>query len=140
MSLTPRAFRILAIVALLWNLLGLSEVISDLRMSAADIALLPPQMQEMIAARPLWSVVASLVAVVGGSVGCLGLILHRRWSLGVLAASLVGVILQDAGLALVARSAGGISTVVLVMQGLVLAIAVALVAFAKTAQHRGWLR
>ena len=47
----PSSFRWIAGLALLWNLVGLLAVISDLRLSAADIAALPPA-QSPTARRP----------------------------------------------------------------------------------------
>jgi hypothetical protein len=63
MNKTPIWFTVVAIVALLWNLAGLFAVVADLRLSPAEIAALPQQQQALYAARPVWSIVASVVAV-----------------------------------------------------------------------------
>ena len=135
----PSSFRWIAGLALLWNLVGLLAVISDLRLSAADIAALPPAQQALYAARPLWSVIASVVAVGGGSAGCAALLLGSRWAVPLLWASLAGVVLQDIGLFAVAGAGRAPGVVPLVLQGLVLLIAVALVAYARRARQQGWL-
>ncbi len=135
----PLWFTLLAGLALLWNLAGLLAVVADLRLSAADIAALPAEQQAMYAARPLWSVVASVVAVAAGTLGCLALLLRRRWSLALLYLSLAGVLLQDIGIFLVAGAARTGNPVPLVLQSLVLVIAIGLIALARRATARSWL-
>jgi len=80
MKKTPLWFYVVVVIALLWNMAGLLAVLADLRLSPSDIASLPPKQQAMYAARPIWSVVASVVAVVGGTLGCMGLLMRRKWS------------------------------------------------------------
>jgi hypothetical protein len=132
-------FRLIAAVALLWNLIGLGAVVADLRLSAADIAALPAAEQALYAARPLWSVVASVVAVVGGSAGCVALLIGSRWALPLFWASVVGVVLQDIGLFAVAGAGRAPELVPVVLQGLVFLIAAALVGFARRGVGKGWL-
>ena len=135
----PPSLRWIAGLALLWNLVGLLAVVADLRLSAADIAALPPAQQALYAARPLWSVVASVVAVGGGAVGCAALLFASRWALPLLWASLAGVVLQDIGIFAIAGAGRSPEVVPLMLQGLVLLIAVALVRFARRALQRSWL-
>jgi hypothetical protein len=129
----------LAAIALLWNLAGLFAVIADLRLSAADIAALPAEQQALYAARPLWSVVASVVAVTAGTLGCLALLMRKRWALALFYLSLVGVVLQDIGIFWVAGAAKSGSPVPFVLQGAVLLIAIGLVALARRGAARSWL-
>jgi len=138
-SKPPLWFTLLAGLALLWNLAGLLAVVSDLRLSAADIAALPVEQQAMYAARPLWSVVASVIAVVGGTLGCLALLLRKRWSLALLYLSLVGVVFQDIGIFLISGALRFGNPVALVLQSVVLAIAIGLIALARRATARSWL-
>jgi hypothetical protein len=140
MTATPRWFLAVAVIALLWNAFGLLAVVSDLSLSKDAIAKLPSEQQALYAARPLWSVAASLLAVIGGTFGCLGLLLRRRWATPVLLASLIGVIIQDAGLFIIARKAVTAVPVAFVLQGLVLVVAIGLVVLGRMASARSWLR
>jgi len=139
MNKPPIWFTVLAVVALLWNLAGLFAVVADMRLSPADIAALPQQQQALYAARPFWSIVASVVAVVGGTLGCVGLVLRKQWALWALYASLIGLVLQDIGLFLIAGAASAQGTVPVVLQSAVFVIAVALVVIARRAAARAWL-
>jgi hypothetical protein len=137
-SKPPLWFTLLAAIALLWNLAGLLAIVADLRLSAADIAALPAEQQAIYAARPLWSVVASVVAVVGGTLGCIALLLRKRWSLALFYVSLIGILIQDIGIFLVAGGATSGNPVPLVLQGLVLVIAIGLISLARYAAARSW--
>lgn len=139
MTKPPLWFAALAAFALLWNLAGLFAVIADLQLSAAEIAALPAAQQALYAARPGWAVAASLVAVIGGTLGCLGLLLRRRWALVLLLASLAGVVLQDLAIVLVAGAAVVADPASFALQGVVLIVALGLVVLARRAAARSWL-
>jgi hypothetical protein len=82
--------------------------------------------------------VATAVAVLGGALGCVGLIMRRRWATPLLIASLVGVVLQDISLFAMSGKAA-VPSAAFVLQGLVLLIAIGLVLLARRAAARGWL-
>lgn len=139
MSKPPIWFFVLAVIALLWNVTGLMAVVSDLRLSASDIAALPPDQQALYAARPSWSIVASVVAVVAGSLGCVLLLARKRLAVLLFVASLAGVVVQDLGIFIVAGAGKGGDHVPFILQGLVLVVAVGLLLFARRAQGKSWL-
>lgn len=136
----PTWFIVVAVLALLWNLLGCLAVAADFAVVATGaVAQLPPEQQAMYAARPAWTIVGSVLAVLAGALGCLGLVLRRRWAMPVLLASLAGLVVQDLGFYVISRSAP-IPASAIGMQAAVLAIAVGLVLLARLARGRGWLR
>ncbi len=139
MSQPPRWFTVLVIVALLWNVAGLLAVLADLRLTPQDIAALPAAQQAMYAARPLWSVVASVIAVAGGTLGCIALLLRKRWAILLFFASLVGVVVQDLGIFLVEGAGKDGNQVAYFLQALVLLIAIGLILLTRRATDRGWL-
>lgn len=139
MNKPPLWFFVVAVIALLWNAAGLMAVVADLRLSAADIAALSPDQQAMYAARPGWSVVGSVLAVGAGTLGCLLLLLRKRLAAAVFALSLVGVVVQDLGIFVVAGAGKDGNPVPFLLQGLVLLIAVGLLLLARRAQGRAWL-
>jgi hypothetical protein len=139
MSRRPIWFTVVIAIALVWNVLGLLAVLADLRLSAADIAALSAQQQALYKARPLWSVGASIVAVVGGTLGCLALLLRKRAAFLLLYASLLGVVLQDIGIFIVAGAGRVANPIPFMLQGLVLVISVGLIFLAHHAASRGWL-
>jgi len=139
MNKPPIWFYVVAVIALLWNAAGLMAVIADLRLSAADIATLPADQQALYAARPGWSVVGSVVAVVGGTLGCLLLLLRKRLAIVLFGLSLAGIVLQNIGIFVIAGAGKNGDPVPFVLQGLVLVIAVGLLLLARRAKANGWL-
>ena len=140
MAGTPKWLRIAAIIALLWNVIGCVAILADLRIGPEQIAKLPAAEQAMYAARPLWSVGGSLLAVIAGTFGSLGLLLTRRWSVFLLWASLAGVALQDLGLWMVAHLTHSTTSVAVAMQAMVIAISIGLVVLARRAERMALLR
>lgn len=139
MNKPPLWFTLLAVAALLWNVAGLFAILADLSLSTADIAALPKEQQAMYAARPAWSVMGSVVAVGAGTLGCIGLLVRRRWALWLFYGSLIGIVLQDVGLLVAAGSVQSLGTVPLVLQSIVLAIGIGLLVLTRKAIARAWL-
>jgi hypothetical protein len=138
MNSTPKWFLPVAILALAWNLIGCAAYLKDVMMSAADIAQMSAAQQALHAARPAWSVGATAIAVWAGALGCIGLIMRKRWATPLLAASLAGVVVQDISLFMMSGVAAETPTAAMVLQGLVLLIAIGLVLLARKASAQGW--
>jgi hypothetical protein len=139
MGPTPKWYLPVAIVALLWNLMGCAAYLADVMMSPADVAKLTVAQQAMYASRPAWSVGATAIAVWIGALGCVGLIMRKRWATPLLMVSLLGVIGQDVYLFMMSGAAAQAGPVVFVLQGLVLVISIALVFLGRKATARGWI-
>jgi hypothetical protein len=139
MEAAPKWFRPVAVVALIWNLLGCLAYLSDVTLTPEDVAKMSAAQQALYASRPAWAVAATAVAVWGGALGCVGLILRKRWSTLLLLASLAGVVVQDIALFGLSEAASLAGPTVIALQGLVLVIAVGLVALARRAERQGWL-
>lgn len=139
MSVAPKWFLPVVIIALLWNLMGCAAYLSDAMLSAADIAKMSDAEKAILAARPVWAVGATAVAVWLGALGCLALILRKGWAVPLLWLSLLGVIAQDIWLFALAPDTGLVNGTVYGLQGLVLVIAVALVWLATKAKAAVWL-
>ena len=139
MTVAPKWFLPVVIIALLWNLMGCAAYLSDAMVSAADIAKMSDAEKAMVAARPVWAVGATAVAVWLGALGCLALILRKGWAVPLLWLSLLGVIAQDIWLFVLAPNTGLVNGAVYGLQGLVLVIAVALFWLSNKAKASGWL-
>lgn len=140
MEQPPKWYIPVAIVALLWNLLGCVAYLMDVMLKPEEIAKLTAAQQAMHNARPAWSIAGTALAVWFGAAGSLGLIIKKRWATAALVASLVGVIVQDVWLFGVSGAATSGGAAAFVLQGLVLLVGVALVMMARTATARGWIK
>lgn len=136
----PGWFMGVAVLAVLWNLVGCLAIGANIVVVATGaISQLPPEQQAVHAAQPAWTLAGSVLGVLGGFFGSLGLALRRRWAIPLLLVSLLGLVVQDIGFYVVAQAVA-IPTAALVMQGIVLAIAIGLLLLARKAGRSGWLR
>ncbi|MCB9070364.1 MAG: hypothetical protein H6629_21520 [Calditrichae bacterium] len=139
MNTPPKWFKPVAIAAFIWNLLGCLAYLSDVMLTPEDIAAMSEAEQALYAARPAWAVGATAIAVWGGALGCLGLILRKSWANLVLMLSLAGVVVQDIALFGMSNAAAMAGPVVYVMQGVVLLVAIGLVLLSRKALKLGWI-
>ena len=140
MSNAPKWLSPVAVVALLWNLMGCYAWIADMRLTPEQVAAMGAEMQQLYASRPMWAVSATGVAVLGGAVGSIGLLLRKRWASKLLWLSLAGVIAQDIGLFVLVDGATLAGAGVVAMQGVVLLVSIGLALLGRQAMRAGWLR
>jgi hypothetical protein len=139
MSNAPKWLSPVAIVALLWNLLGCVAWVMDLRATPEQVAAMGPGMMQLYSALPAWLPTATGVGVLGGVAGCLGLLLRKRWATKLLWLSLLGVIAQDIALFVVAGGASLADPMTKGLQGVVLVVAILLVLLGRRAFRACWL-
>ncbi len=136
----PRRFRILAALAVAWNLLGVAMFVMQVTLPAASLAAMPADQRELYETVPAWITAAFAVAVLAGTLGSILLLLRQRLAVPVLALSLAGLLVQLGGTYLATDAMRVYGAAGLVLPLLLLAIAVALVVIARNARARGWLR
>ena len=136
----PTWFWIVAVVALLWNLMGLMMFFVQMTMSAEALSELPEDQQELFKTMPMWVNIAFGAAVVGGTLGSIGLVMRKRWAFPVFIISLLGVLAQQTYFYFLSDTVKimGIGNMVPTM--LVLVVAILLAIFSKKWISKGWLR
>lgn len=136
----PASFRIVSILGLLWNLVGVTMFFLQTGLAAEEIAAMPEGQRVVYEAMPSWLAVFYGLSVFAGALGSLGLVLRRRWATPLLAVSLVSVLVQMVAVYALtpAWQASGASG--LPMTLLITGIAVFLFWYARRAAVRGWLR
>ena len=87
---TPWHFWVIAGVALIWNLMGAINFVVQL--DPEMIASYRESEQMIIANRPLWATAGFALAVFGGLLGSILLLLRNRLAVAVFSASLIGVV------------------------------------------------
>lgn len=135
----PLSYWVIAVLALLWNLLGVLMFCMTLAATPGQIAAMPPEQQRILEATPGWMQVAYGVAVFGGVLGAIGLLLRRRWAATFFLLSLVGLVVQMLGAFLVTPAWEVLGPAGLIMPIVLLAIALFLLSYSRRAAARGWL-
>ena len=68
---TPTWFMVVAVLLLVWNLLGVMAYIMQVTMSPETLAALPDAQRQLYENTPAWATAAFAIAVSGGALGCL---------------------------------------------------------------------
>ncbi len=93
-SKAPRWFWVVAWIALLWNLLGVFAYLGQALMPAEALAQLPADQQQLMQNTPAWATAAFAVAVWGGAIASILLLLKKKMAKMVFIVSFVGIIIQ----------------------------------------------
>ena len=134
------AFRAISILALAWNLIGVTMFFLQTGLTPEQVAAMPEEQRVVYEAMPGWLAVVYGVSVFAGALGSLGLLLRRRWALPLFAISLASVLVQMIAVYALtpAWQASGASG--LPMTFVIIGIAAFLLWYARRASARGWLR
>lgn len=132
-------FTPVAIIALIWNLMGVVAFIMSPVLNPGAMALLTDAEQAMYAATPLWATVAFAVAVFSGAIGSLLLIIKKAVAKQLLVASLVAVLVQMFHAYFISNSWEVFGPGGTIMPIMVILIAIYLVMLSKQAIANNWI-
>lgn len=135
---TPKWFMIVAIILLVWNLLGVMAYLMQVTMGPEALAALPAAQLELLENTPAWATAAFAVAVNGGVLGCLLLVLKRNLAGFFLKLSLAAVLVQMFHSFFMSKSFEVFGPGGLVMPVMVIIIAIYLVVLASKAKANHW--
>jgi len=135
----PKWYMPVSILALVWNVIGVIAFFGEVSKGPEFIATLPEAERALYENQPLWAVIAFAVAVFGGAIGSVGLVLKKRWALLAFLISIVGLLIQMFHSLVLAKVADVYGPGSIVMPILLIAIAFMLVRLARVATNKGWL-
>lgn len=136
----PTWYWVVAILALLWEAMGVASYLYHVSLTAADIDALPGGQAALMRMTPAWVNGAFAVATWGGLLGALGLLLRRRWARALLIVSLIAIVVQFGWVFAVAKAHVLIGSSSIIFPAVIFLIGIVLVWFAGVATRRGWLR
>lgn len=88
------SFWVIGIVALIWNLMGVFAYLQQAYMTAEDLSALPIEEQALYENIPAWVTAAFALAVFGGALGCVLLLLRKKLATFVFIISFVSILAQ----------------------------------------------
>ncbi len=136
----PMWFMVAGGLALVWNLLGVGAFVMQLTMSDEARAALPELEREMYAAVPSWYMAAFGIAVFAGVLGCLGLLLKKKWATALFIVSLIAIILQQIYMFALSDVGKSMNGGQLGMTISIPIIGAALLWLSKSSAAKGWLQ
>ncbi len=133
------SFWAIAIIALLWNLMGVNQYILMAYKSESVRAGLSAEKLALIDATPVWSTAAFAIAVFAGALGCVALLLKKKVANTLFLLSFLGIIIQNID-AFMRFKVSEFNGVELTMTLLIPVIALFLIWYSKKCISKGWLK
>ena len=88
------AFWVIAVVALISNLMGVMAYLGQAYMTDEALAALPEAERAINENYPAWATAAFAIAVFGGAIGCILLLLRKKMATTLFIVSLIGILVQ----------------------------------------------
>lgn len=135
----PTWFKVITIIALVWNLLGVAAFAVQMMMTPEMLAALPEDQQALIASTPAWVNIAFACAVFGGALGCIFLLMKKSLAVVMFAISLVGILAQNVNSFFLSNAIEVYGAGSAIMPMFVIAFAVFLLWMARHAKAKEWI-
>ena len=132
------SFWVIGAVALIWNVMGAINLF--VQMNAGAPAAMPEAQRAIIEGRPAWATGAFAIAVFGGALGCLLLLLRKSAAYYLFIASLLGMIVHMIpylGMAGSTIDFGPFEISMYILMPLV--VAAFLIWYSKLAERKSWI-
>lgn len=133
----PVWFWIVAVVALLWNALGIMAYLMRAYMTDEALAALPQEQQVYLQNQPAWYIGVFALAVFGGTLGSLLLLLRKALAYWIFVVSLICVVAQWSYDLFMVENSPAFESSGMAMAVMIPLFSVALVFISRTAKSKG---
>ena len=135
----PFWFWAATIIALVWNAMGAMQYVGQAYMTDSFKAQYTAEELEIFTNLPAWYTAAFAFAVWGGVLGCIGLLLRRKWAKVAFLISLIGIIVQMLHNLFISDSSITYGPAVIAMTIMIPFVGVLLLLLSKKAIAKGWI-
>jgi len=135
----PVWFRIVAVIALLWNLMGCAAFAAEMLIPEEMMKAMTPEAQEWAKGIPGWIYVVYFLAVSSGTLACIGLLVRKSWATPLFAVSLVSVVIQMGYTMFIAKGSDVLGTADKIMSLVVIVLAAVLLWLSMHARKQSWM-
>lgn len=133
-------FKVVLTFLFIWNLMGIGSFYVHVFISEETLAALPENERALYGQYPLWTEIAFAIAVLGGTIGSLGLLLRRKWAKPILILSLIAIVIQMFHSLVIADSMEVYGPGAVIMPIMVILLGIFLVWLANYATKKEWLK
>ena len=137
-NIVPTWFRVVSILAVIWNALGVAAYLMEVTMTPETLAAMPPEQRALYETTPAWVTGAFAIAVFAGFAGSVLLALRNAKALPLLVVSLAAAVLQMGYQFGVAKVASVMGPTSMIMPAVIIVIGAALVWLSLHARQSGW--
>ena len=135
----PTWFWIVSVLALLWNLIGVAQYLAQAYMGIEELESMTQEQRLAFESQPAWVTGAFAIAVWGGALGCIFLLLKKKWAVPIFVISLIGIVAQVSYNLFMSNNIELYGTQAILFPIIILAIGIALVFFSRKAAAKQWL-
>lgn len=135
----PVWFWIVAVVALLWNAMGALAYIGQAYMTEEMLATMSEAEQELQLNRPAWVTAAFAIAVFGGTLASIAMLMRKKLAYLLFIISLAGVLVQNIHGFFLSNTLDVMGPQAVYFPILVIIIGVVLILISKKGKENGWL-
>ena len=132
-------FWVVAILALIWNVIGAMAYLVDAFMSTEALAQLPEEQRLLYETRPAWVTTSFAIAVWSGVLGAIALLLRKKWAITAFIISLIGVLAQNVYQFFLSNTFEVMGTSAMILPVIIIIISVLLILFLKNTLKKGYL-
>jgi ABC-type xylose transport system permease subunit len=136
----PVWFWVISVIALAWYLMDTSAFFMRVLMTEEAIKTMPESQQHLYRDMPLWVNIVFACEVFGGTLGCISLLLKKKWALPLFVISLLGVLAQTSNIWFLTDAISAMGAPAVMMPLVAIIIGTAMVFLAKSAIPKGWLQ
>ncbi|MDH5367446.1 MAG: hypothetical protein OEW67_10695 [Cyclobacteriaceae bacterium] len=133
-------FWVITVIMLLWNLVGIISFLQHITIPDEVLQNLPDNERELYENYPLWTTIAFALAVFGGFIGCIYLLLKKKFAKPILIISLIAVVMQMYHSIFIAKAMDVYGPGAAVMPIMVILIALFLVWLASFSINKNWIK
>ena len=132
-------FWVIAVMALLWNLMGCAAFLMELFAQEMMMEAWTEEQKDWAHSIPNWIYFVYAVAVITGVAGSLCLLMRKAWSIPLFGISVAAVIIQMVYTMLIAGGLQAMGPSGLVMPVLVIVLSIVWLWFSVFSKGKGWL-
>ncbi len=136
----PVWFWVVAVIALLWNLAGVVNYLAQAYATPEMLAAMPEHQREYMENTPSWVIGCFAIAVWGGTLASVLLLLRRKLAYIIFIISLIGVIGQVSHSLLLSNAIEVYGPSGLILPIFIILFGIVLVFIAKKANASGWMK
>lgn len=135
-----KAFWIIAVLALLWNLIGVSFWIMEHFLMTEEMkSTYSPEELELINSAPSWGIYVYAIAVFGGVLASILLLMRKKLAVGIFGISLLSILIMQGYWIFAMDIVSVMGPISLIMPLIVIAIAIFEYFYSKGAAQNEWI-
>ena len=138
-SKPPVWFWVVSVIALLWNIMGVNAYLQQAYKSDSFRANFNEQQLAILDATPAWATAAFAIAVFAGALGCVALLLRKKWAKPLFLISFIAVLVQFSHELFMTNASDYYDSFAWIMTISIPIIAALLVKFSKTSMAKNWI-